>query len=72
MHNVLLLSRPILLSYCLLRPWFVCLLAVAYGDSLTTSQTEVPLEQIHVFYWEMGPFIPPFAILKLKVERFLT
>ena len=20
--------------------------------------------------WEMGPFIPPFAILKLKVERF--
>ena len=34
------------------------------------SQAEVPLEWIHVFYWEMGPFIPPFAILKLKVERF--
>ena len=41
-----------------------------YGDLLTTSQAEVPLEWIHAFYWEMGPFIPPFAILKLKVETF--
>ena len=49
-------SRPILSSYCLLRPWYVCLSAVAYGDSSTTSQAEVPLERIHVFYWEMGPF----------------
>ena len=59
MHNVLLLSRPILLSYRLLRPWFVCLLAVAYGDSSTMSQAEVPLEGIHAFYWEMGPFTDP-------------
>ena len=56
MCNVLLLSRPILSSYCLLRPWFVCLLAVTYGDSLTTSQAVVPLERIHAFYWKMGPF----------------
>ena len=49
-------SSPILSSYCLLRPWYVCLSAVAYGDSLTTSQDEVPLEGIHAFYWEMGPF----------------
>ena len=56
---------------CLLRPWCVwLLLAVAYGDSLTMSQAEVPLEWIHAFYWELGPFIPPFAILKLKVKRF--
>ena len=48
----------------------VCILAVAYGDSLTMSQAEVPVEQIHAFYWEMGLFIPPFAILKPKVERF--
>ena len=48
----------------------MCLLAVAYGDSSTTSQAEVPLEWIHAFYWEMGPFTPPFPILKLKVERF--
>ena len=48
----------------------MCLLAVTYGDSLTTSQAEVPLEQIHAFYWEMGQFIPPFAVLKPKVERF--
>ena len=55
-HNVLLLSRPILPSYCLLKPWFVCLSAVTYGDLLTMSQAEVPLEWIHAFYWEMGPF----------------
>ena len=63
-------SRPILSSYCLLRPLYVCLSAVVYGDSLTMSQAEVPLEWIHAFYWKMGPFVPPFAILKLKVERF--
>ena len=34
----------------------MCLSAVAYGDSLTMSQAEVPLEWIHAFYWEMGPF----------------
>ena len=34
----------------------VCVLAVTYGDSSTTSQAEVPLERIHAFYWEMGPF----------------
>ena len=56
MCNVLFLSRPILSSYCLLRPWYVCLSAVAYGDSSTTSQAEVPPERIHAFYWEMGPF----------------
>ena len=70
MHIVLFLSRPILLRYCSLRPWFVCLSAVTYGDLSAMSQAEVPLEQIHAFYWEMGLFIPPFAILKLKVERF--
>ena len=37
--------------------------------SLTMSQAEVPLEWLHAFYWEMGLFIPPFAILKPKVER---
>ena len=31
-------SRPILSRPCLLRPWYGCLSAVAYGDSLTTSQ----------------------------------
>ena len=56
MCNVLLLSRPILLSYYLLRPWYVCLLAVAYGDTSTMSQAEAPLEWIHAFYWEMGLF----------------
>ena len=56
MHYVLLLSRPILLRSCLLRPWFVCLLAVAYDDLSPMSQAEVPLEWIHAFYWEMGPF----------------
>ena len=49
-------SRPILSRPYLLRPWYGCLSAVAYGDSSTMSQAEVPLEQIHVFYWEMGPF----------------
>ena len=49
-------SRPILSRPCLLRPWYGCLSVVAYGDSLTTSQAEVPLERIHAFYWEMGPF----------------
>ena len=72
MHNVLLLSRPILSSYCLLRPWYVCLLAVAYGDSLNMSQAEVPLEWIHAFYWEMGPFIPSFAIFKTESREILT
>ena len=43
---------------------------VAYSDLSTTSQAELPLEWIHAFYWEMGLFTPPFAILKLKVERF--
>ena len=69
MHCVIA-SRPILSRPCLLRPWYGCLLAVTYGDSSTTSQAEVPLEWIHGFYWEKGPFIPPFAILKPKVERF--
>ena len=70
MSYVPLLSRPVLsrpLSYETLV-WL--LLAVACGDSLTMSQAEVPLEWIHAIYWEMGPFIPPFAILKPKVERF--
>ena len=35
----------------------MCLSAVAYGESLTTSQAEVPLERMHVFYWEMGQFM---------------
>ena len=34
----------------------MCLSAVTYGDSSTTSQAEVLLEWIHAFYWEMGPF----------------
>ena len=56
MQNVLLLSRPILLSYCLLRPWFVCLSAIAYGDPSTMSQAEVPLEWNTCIFWEMGLF----------------
>ena len=32
------------------------------------SQAEVPLEQIHAFYWEMGPFtVTPSAISTCKV-----
>ena len=34
----------------------MCLLAVTYSDSSTMSQAEVPLERIHAFYLEMGPF----------------
>ena len=49
-------SRPILSRPCLLRPWYGCLSVVACGDSSTTSQAEVPLERIHAFYREMGPF----------------
>ena len=30
--------------------------AVAYSDSSTMSQAEVPLEWIHAFDWEMGLF----------------
>ena len=70
MSYILLLSRPVL-SRPLSSETLVWLLSVVtYSDSLTKSQTEVPLEWIHAFYWEMGPFIPPFAILKPKVERF--
>ena len=56
MSYILLLSRPVL-SRPLSSETLVWLLSVvAYSDSSTTSQAEVPLEQIHAFYWEMGPF----------------
>ena len=50
-------SRPILSRPCLLRPWYGCLSVVTYGGSSTMFQAEVPIELIHAFYWEMGPFI---------------
>ena len=56
MSYVLLLSRPILLRPLSSETLVWLLLVVAYGDSLTTSQAEVPLERIHAFYWEMDPF----------------
>ena len=70
MSYVLLLSRPSLSRPLSSETLVWLLLVVACGDPSTTSQAEVPLEQIHAFYWEMGPFIPPVAILKPKVERF--
>ena len=70
MSYVLSLSRPILSRPLSSETLVWLLLAVACGDSSAKSQVEVPLEQTHAFYWELGPFIAPFAILKLKVERF--
>ena len=70
MSYVLLLSRPILSRPLSSETLVWLLLAVAYSDTSTTSQAEVPLEWIHAFYWELGLFIPPFVILKLKVESF--
>ena len=56
MSYILLLSR-LVLSRPLSSETLVWLLsAVAYSDSSTMSQAELPLEQIHAFYWEMGPF----------------
>ena len=56
MSYILLLSRPVL-SRPLSSETLVWLLsAVTYSDSLITSQAEVPLEWIHAFCWEMGPF----------------
>ena len=51
-----------ILSILLSSVTLVWLLSVvAYGDSSTMSQAEGPLEQIHAFYWEMGPmsFLSP-------------
>ena len=69
MSYVLLLSRTALLRPLSYETLLWLLSAVTCGDLSTTSQAEVPLEWIHAIYWKIGPFIPPFAILKLKVER---
>ena len=70
--NVLLLQDRFCQDLVSLRPWYGCLSAVTYGDSLTTSQAEVPLEWIHAFYWEMGPFIPPLCYFKTESREVLT
>ena len=61
MSYILLLSRPVLSRPLSSETLVWLLLAVAYSDSSTTSQAEVPLERIHAFYWEMGPFMTKSA-----------
>ena len=56
MSYVLLLSKPAL-SRTFSSETLVWLLSViACGDLSNISQAEAPLEWIHAFYWEMGPF----------------
>ena len=64
MSYILLLSRPVVSMPLSFETLVWLLLVVAYSDSLTMSQAEVPLEQIHTFYWEMVHSI----VMKLQVE----